>query len=285
MPRPGKFSANKFFTGFFTIPLISFSFLTPFYRKPATFNCPGTDMIVHMDEHAQALTAAKRLAGYHAADMIEDGMVVGLGTGSTVYFMIERLSLRVREDKLSVRGIPTSYQTAIRAREYGIPLTTLDDHPVIDIAIDGADQVDPQLRMIKGRGAAHTREKCVAAAAFRFIVVVDEAKVVPRLGGIVPVEVIPFGVRPAMNQLRGLGCLPVIREAVKKDGPVISDNGNFIVDCKFPEIDDPVDLEASIAAIPGIVESGLFTGFSQNTTVIVGGEKKCKIISITDIVP
>ncbi len=238
-----------------------------------------------MDETAQALAAAKRQAGYHAADMVEDGVVVGLGTGSTVYFMIERLYSRVREEKLSVLGIPTSYQTAIRAREYGIPLTTLDDHPVIDIAIDGADQVDPQLRMIKGRGAAHTREKCVAAAAFRFIVVIDEQKLVPRLNGIVPVEIIPFGARPAMNQLRGLGCLPVIREGVKKDGPVISDNGNFIIDCKFPEIGNPAELEAAIAAIPGVVESGLFTGFSEKATIIVGGEKKCKIISLTDIVP
>jgi len=238
-----------------------------------------------MDETAQALTAAKRQAGYHAADMVEEGMVVGLGTGSTVYFMIERLYSRVREEKLSVLGIPTSYQTAIRAREYGIPLTTLDDHPVIDIAIDGADQVDPRLRMIKGRGAAHTWEKCVAAAAFKFIVVIDEQKLVPRLGGNVPVEIIPFGVRPAMNQLRGLGCLPVIREGVKKDGPVISDNGNFIIDCKFPEIENPAELETAIAEIPGIVESGLFTGFSEKVAVIVGGEKKCKIFSLTDIVP
>src|SRR5271169_4709183 len=141
------FSAGNFFAGFSSSSLFAdllcsfFSFLSPFLCKPATFNYPGTDMIVHMDEHAQALTAAKRLAGYHAADMIEDGMVVGLGTGSTVYFMIERLYSRVRDDKLSVLGIPTSYQTAIRAREYGIPLTTLDDHPVIDMAIDGADQV------------------------------------------------------------------------------------------------------------------------------------------------
>lgn len=238
-----------------------------------------------MDETAQPLIAAKRQAGYHAADLVEDGMVVGLGTGSTVYFMIERLSSRLKGEKLSVLGIPTSYQTAIRAREYGIPLTTLDDHPVIDIAIDGADQVDFGLRMIKGRGGAHTREKCVAAAASRFIVVIDEQKLVPRLGGVVPVEIIPFGVRPAMNQLRGLGCLPAIREGVKKDGPVISDNGNFIIDCKFPEIENPVELEMAIAKIPGIVESGLFTGFSGIATVIAAGEKKCKILSLTDILP
>ena len=237
-----------------------------------------------MDEKVRALTAAKSAAGFQAADMVEDGMVIGLGTGSTVYYMIERLSGRIREG-LKVTGIPTSYQTAMRAREYCIPLTTLDDHPVIDMAIDGADEVDPRLNLIKGRGAAMTREKCVAAAAFQFIVVVDEQKVVPRLGAAVPVEVIPFAVTPAMAQLRGLGCRPVIREGVKKDGPVITDNGNFVVDCTFPVISEPADLEEAIACIPGVVESGLFCGFADKTTVIVGNEKKCKIISSADIVP
>ena len=232
-----------------------------------------------MEAQEAELAAAKRRAGYEAADMVADGSVIGLGTGSTVFFMIEHLSSRVREG-LDVRGIPTSYQTAIRAREYGIPLTTLDDHPVIDIAIDGADQVDPGLLLIKGRGAAHTREKCVAAAAMKFVVVIDETKLVPALSGQVPVEVIPFAARPVMDQLRGLGCLPFIREAVRKDGPVITDNGNFIVDCRFPEIADPAQLESAIAAIPGVVESGLFTAFSEKTVVIAGGNKKCKRIGI-----
>ncbi len=227
---------------------------------------------------------AKRAAGYQAADMVEDGMVIGLGTGSTVLYVIESLSGRIR-DGLSVSGVPTSYQTAIRAREYGIPLTTLDDNPVLDLAIDGADQVDPLFRMIKGRGAALTREKCVAAAAFRFIVVVDESKMVPGLSGIVPVETLPFATKPAMAQLRGLGCRPFIREAVKKDGPVITDNGNFIVDCQFEGIADPAALEASIASIPGIVESGLFTRFQGNTMVIIGNEKKCTVLDSTNVVP
>jgi ribose 5-phosphate isomerase A len=216
--------------------------------------------------------------------MVKDGMVIGLGTGSTVSYMIERLSHMVREG-LNVKGIPTSYQTAIRAREYGIPLTTLDDYPVIDLAIDGADQVDPQLRLIKGRGAALTREKIIAAAAFCFIVVADEEKVVPRLSGTVPVEVLPFAVQPAMARLRSFGCRTVIREAVKKDGPVISDNGNFIVDCLFAEIEDPEKLEIAVAAIPGVVESGLFCNFMDKTTVIVGGKKKCKVMTSADVIP
>ncbi|MGA7797316.1 MAG: ribose-5-phosphate isomerase RpiA [Methanoregula sp.] len=231
-----------------------------------------------------AVAAAKRAAGYQAAEMVEDGTVIGLGTGSTVFYAIECLSGRIR-DGLSVAGVPTSYQTAMRAREYGVPLTTLDDNPVLDLAIDGADQVDPQFRMIKGRGAALTREKCVASAAFRFVVVIDEAKMVPRLSGAVPVEILPFATRTAMAQLRGLGCRPFIREAVKKDGPVITDNGNFIVDCQFEDIVNPADLETAIAAIPGVIESGLFSRFAGNTTVIVGSEKKCTVLTSADVFP
>ena len=237
-----------------------------------------------MEKKAEELNTAKRAAGYRAAEMAENGMVVGLGTGSTVYYTIERLAERIR-DGLTITGIPTSFQTALRARDAGIPLTTLDDSPVIDIAIDGADEVDPRLRLIKGRGAAHLREKCVAAAAKLFVVVVDEQKVVKKLGAAaVPVEVLPFAIIPVMAELRRLGCVPVIREAVKKDGPVITDNGNFIVDCKFAEIKNPEKLEAALAAIPGVIESGLFCGFGKKTTVIVGGPKKVKIITSADIV-
>jgi ribose 5-phosphate isomerase A len=237
-----------------------------------------------MDKKAEALANAKRAAGYRAADMIEDGMIVGLGTGSTVYFTIERLSERVKGG-LQITGIPTSFQTALRAREAKIPLTTLDDNPVVDIAVDGADEVDLKLRLIKGRGAAHLREKCVAAAAKRLVVVVDEQKVVKKLGtAAVPVEVIPFAIMPVLRELRLIGGVPVVREAIRKDGPVITDNGNFIIDCSFADIKNPEKLEASLASIPGVVESGLFCGFTKKTTVIIGGQKKVKILSSTDII-
>jgi ribose 5-phosphate isomerase A len=237
-----------------------------------------------MDKKAEALEQAKRAAGYRAADNVEEGMVIGLGTGSTVYFTIERLSERVRSG-LTITAIPTSFQTSLRAREAGIPHTTLDENPVIDIVIDGADEVDQKLRLIKGRGAALLREKCVAAAAKNLIVVVDEQKVVKKLGtAAVPVEVFPFAITPVLDQLRGLGCVPVIREAVRKDGPVITDNGNFIVDCKFMNIRNPEKLEAAISSIPGVIESGLFCGFTKKTTVIIGGQKKVKIITSADIV-
>jgi ribose 5-phosphate isomerase A len=237
-----------------------------------------------MEDTTQALTAAKRAAGYLAADMVRDGMVLGLGTGSTVFYALERLSCRVQEG-LQIKGVPTSYQTARNAHEYGIPLTTLDEAPVLDLAIDGADQVDPFLRLIKGRGAALTREKCVAAAAIRFVVVVDEQKIVPVLSGLVPIEVIPFAIHPVMNQLRSLGCVPRLREGIKKDGPVITDNGNFILDCQFKEIANPDELEDIIIRVPGVVESGLFCSFTKKTTIIVGNEKKCRIITSADVFP
>lgn len=236
-----------------------------------------------MEKKQEAIGIAKRAAGYMAADMAEDGMIIGLGTGSTVWYTIERLSERIR-DGLGITAVPTSIQTAIRAREAKIPLATLDDYAVIDIAIDGADEVDPKLRLIKGRGAAHLREKCVAAAAGRFIVVVDDQKMVKKLGAAVPVEVLPFAVTPVLAQLKRLGCDPVIREAVKKDGPVITDNGNFVIDCRFEDLNNPEKTEADIAAIPGALGSGLFCGFTQKTTVIIGGQKKCKKITSADIV-
>ena len=144
----------------------------------------------------------------------------------------------------------------------------------------------PKLRLIKGRGAAHLREKCVAAAAKHFVVVVDEQKMVKKLGAAaVPVEVLPFAIMPVMDRLRGLGCVPVIREAVKKDGPVITDNGNFIVDCKFARSSETrKNLRQHLPQFPGVVESGLFCGFVKKTTVIVGGPKKVKIITSADII-
>ena len=125
----------------------------------------------------------------------------------------------------------------------------------------------------------------MVSAAFRFVVVVDPAKMVPRLTGLVPIEIIPFALTPAMNQLRGLGGVPKLRNGVQKDGPVITDNGNYIVDCRFDEIRNPEELEATIDLIPGIVGNGLFTGFSDKTTIIIGDQKKCRVITSPDIVP
>ncbi len=226
---------------------------------------------------AQEQTRVKREVGIRAADMVEDGMVVGLGTGSTVLYTIERLGERIREGTV-IAGIPTSFQTEMRARECGITLATLADFPEIDCAIDGADQVDPALRLIKGRGAAHTREKCVAAAADRLIIVVDDSKMTDRLSVPVPVEVLPFACAPVANRIAALGGKAVLREAVRKDGPVVTDNGGFILDCDFGPIENPDELETLLNNIPGVVASGLFTAFTERTTVITGGKNGVRVL-------
>lgn len=212
--------------------------------------------------------------------MVEDGMAVGLGTGSTVFFAMERLGERIAGEGLRITGIPTSYQAAIRARRYGIPLSSLDEHPELDVAIDGADQVDPALNLIKGRGAAHLREKCVCDAAREVIIVVDPSKTVDTLSAPVPVEVLPFALAGVSRRLSLLGAAPVLREGVKKDGPVVTDNGNFILDCGFGAIGEPEGLETAIAAIPGALECGLFTAYTEKITVIVGEKIGCRVVSL-----
>ncbi|MCP1715300.1 ribose 5-phosphate isomerase A [Methanocalculus alkaliphilus] len=216
------------------------------------------------------MDTAKQEAGYRAAEYVGDGMIIGIGTGSTVLYAMERIIHRMREENLSILGVPTSYQAAFRAAEMGIPLTSLDAHPSLDLAIDGADQVDPAKLMIKGRGAAHLREKCVADAANRFIVVADESKCVDELNGKIPVEVLPFACMPVIRRVAEHGGTAGIRTGSGKDGPVMSDNGNIIMDCQFERIDDPKSLERELAMIPGIVASGLFTQYADKTTVIVG---------------
>lgn len=224
--------------------------------------------------------ASKRNAGYHAAGMVEDGMVVGLGTGSTVFFAMERLGERIARDGLHIVGIPTSYQAAIRARQYGIPLASLDEHPELDLAIDGADQVDQDLNLIKGRGAALLREKCVCDAARRVIIVVDPTKMVETLAAPVPVEVLPFALAPVSRRLAALGAEPVLREGVKKDGPVVTDNGNFILDASFGTIANPGALEAAISAIPGALECGIFSAYGEKILVVCGEEMGYQVISL-----
>lgn len=213
---------------------------------------------------------AKRDAGFRAADMVKDGMVIGLGTGFTVFFAMERLGERIKTEGLRIAGVPTSHQTAQRAEEYGIPLTTLSLHPGLDLAIDGADQVSPEKYLVKGRGAALLREKIVADAAEKFIVVIDESKSVSGLSAAIPLEVLPFAYGSVCRRLKELGGEPVMRNGVKKDGPVISDNGNYIFDCAFGPIADPKALEDAINAIPGILECGIFSKLTAKTTVIIG---------------
>jgi len=206
--------------------------------------------------------AAKRSAAVAAANLVEDGMRVGLGTGSTVRFALERLAERIASENLKLEGVPTSRATEDIARELGIPLIDLQEVEGLDLAIDGADEVDPHKVLIKGGGGALVREKIVAAAARELLVVVDEAKLVSRIGAAfpLPVEVLVFGWRQTMRSVAAHGCEPVLRK--KDEQPVLSDNGNYILDCKFEGIEDPAWLHDAINAIPGVVDNGLFVGLA-----------------------
>lgn len=208
---------------------------------------------------------AKRNAGESAANAVEDGMVVGLGTGSTTAHAIRALG-RMVDAGFDVRGVPTSFQSRRLAREEEIPLADLDSVAAIDIAIDGADQfADGDL--IKGGGAAHAREKIVAGAANRFLVVVDPSKAAERLNHPVPVEVLPAARTTVAEKVRHLGGTPTLREAERKDGPVVTDNGNLVIDCDFGEIGSPNDLACDLSTVPGVVEHGLFVGMADEIHV------------------
>lgn len=213
----------------------------------------------------------KQEVGRAAANLVQSGSIVGLGTGSTTAFAIQFLGDRLKSGELKdIKGVPTSFQASVLAKQYGIPLTTLDEIDRIDIAIDGADEVDPQKNLIKGGGAAHTREKIVDSLAEQFIVVVDSSKLVDRLGSSfpLPVEVLPMAVTPVTNAIEKLGGKPELRMGVKKDGPVITDQGNMILDVTFGAIDNPAELEKTLNNIPGVLENGLFIGVA--TLVLVG---------------
>lgn len=216
--------------------------------------------------------AAKRRAGERAAEEVEDGFVVGLGTGSTTAYAIEAIG-RAVDDGLDVRGIPTSFQSRQLALEIGIPLTSLDAVESVDLAIDGADQVVDDAdaagfgTLIKGGGAAHAREKFVDAAADRFVVVADPSKLAARLERPVPVEVLPDAHTVVADRVGELGGEPTLRSAEGKDGPVVTDNGNLVLDCELGAIDDPEALSTWLSSVPGVVEHGIFVGLADATYV------------------
>ncbi|WP_302082780.1 ribose-5-phosphate isomerase RpiA [Salinibaculum rarum] len=215
---------------------------------------------------------AKRRAGESAAEAVDDGMVVGLGTGSTAACAIRALGEAV-DAGLGIEGIPTSFQSRELARESGIPLTTLDESTP-DIAIDGADQVADG-HLIKGGGAAHAREKIVDTAADRFLVVVDAGKVADELNVPVPVEILPDARQTVADAVRAHGGDPTLRRAECKDGPVVTDNGNLVLDCEFGAITDPAERAATLSTLPGVVEHGLFVDVADE--VHVGTAERVRI--------
>ncbi|MGP1386154.1 MAG: ribose-5-phosphate isomerase RpiA [Thainema sp.] len=235
-----------------------------------------------MTEGMDPVKLMKQGVGKAAAARVTSGSIVGLGTGSTTAFAIQFLGERLKSGELKdIKGIPTSFQASVLAKQYGIPLTTLDEVSGIDVAIDGADEVDPQRNLIKGGGAAHTREKVVDSLAKQFIVVVDSSKIVDKLGAFpLPVEVLPIAIAPVTRALENLGGKVELRMGVKKDGPVITDQGNMVLDVKFEAITDPAAMEQRINNIPGVLENGLFVDV---TDLVLIGEVKDGQVSIREM--
>ena len=211
---------------------------------------------------------AKQRAGFRAAEFVEDGMSVGLGTGSTAYWLVERLAERVRDEDLRVRCVPTSRRTEEQARALGLTLVSLGEMTELDLAIDGADEVGPDLALIKGGGGALLREKLVASAARRFVVIADASKRVEVLGRFpLPVEVVPFAWELTARRVAAVTKVePVLRRAEGGE-TYVTDNGNYILDCRCGRIPDPARTERELKSLTGVVESGLFVGMADLAVV------------------
>jgi len=220
----------------------------------------------------------KKTAAEAAVKLVEDGMVLGLGTGSTAAFFVEALGRRIAEERLRVAGIPTSAKTAALTRSLKIPLTTFAGHARIDLTVDGADEVELEtLYLIKGHGGALLREKIVAAASERMVVVADETKLVERLGSLVsvPVEVVKFGWQATERALHDLGANPSLRLGADKK-PYVTDGGNYIMDCAFGAMEKPKEVAHHLDHVIGAVEHGLFLGFTRE--VFVGGRDGLRVL-------
>jgi ribose 5-phosphate isomerase A len=208
----------------------------------------------------------KKNAALEAVKHVKDGFVVGLGSGSTAAYAIEEIGKRIKREETRVLGVPTSTQAFAVAVKHGIPVTTLEEHPKLDLAIDGADQIDGELNLIKGMGGALAREKIVASAAKKLVIIADVNKKVKTLGEKnqpIPIEVLPFAATVVAQKIRENGGKPVLREGVRKVGAVITDNGNIIVDAVFGLVHKPKELEWKLKLIPGVVETGLFVGMAD----------------------
>jgi ribose 5-phosphate isomerase A len=228
-------------------------------------------------DHDRDVDSLKRAAAESAAALVEDGMVVGLGTGTTAAFAVEAIAKRVQAG-LRIVGIPTSARTSEQARILGIPLGTLTENRRVDLTIDGADEVETgSLNLIKGRGGALLREKIVASASERLVIVADESKIVERLGrGPLPVEVVPFGWEATVGKLRALGATPSLRRGIDGE-PFLTDGGHYIADCVLSGGLSPAFLEKTLDGIVGVVEHGLFLGMASQ--VFVGGAHGLRVLS------
>lgn len=210
----------------------------------------------------------KKAAGEKAAEFIQDGMIIGLGSGSTVYWLLKKMGELV-EQGLNIKGIPSSVRTEGWAKDFNIPLTDFSEVQSLDIAIDGADEVDPHFNLIKGGGGSLLREKLVDAHAKQLIIIADESKLVQQLGQFpLPVEVVPFGWEVTAQKIAQLGAVPELR---RREGEIfVSNNGNYILDCTFDVIPNPQELHKQLKLLLGVVETGLFIDMTD--MVIIGGD-------------
>lgn len=223
-----------------------------------------------LNPNRDSFQAAKINAAMEAVKLVRDDYIVGLGSGSTAAIAIEEIARKIKNEHLHILGIPTSYQAFSLAVKNGIPITTLEEHEQIDLTIDGADQIDRHLNLIKGMGGALVREKIVARASKMLVIIADETKLVNVLGEgshPVPVEVVPFAIPLVTRKIQEIGGKPVLREARGKVGPVITDNGNAIIDASFGLIKEPAELEKTIKSLTGAVESGLFVKIAHTAYV------------------
>lgn len=215
----------------------------------------------------------KQLAGEYAADFVQDNMKIGLGTGSTVYWTIQKLGQRVQEG-LSIQAVPTSKETEVLAKQLSIPLISLNETDILDLTIDGADEINNDLQLIKGGGGALFREKIVASSSKELIIIADESKIVTHLGAFpLPVEITPFSWKQTENKIQSLGCQTTLR--LKNNETFITDNNNIIIDCVFPNhISNPANLHDQLKMITGVVETGLF--IDMTSKAIIGTENGIK---------
>jgi ribose 5-phosphate isomerase A len=221
---------------------------------------------------------AKKIVALKASEHVKHGFVLGLGSGTTVEYVFEELGKRIRTEGLDILGVPSSHQAALSALKCKIPLTTLDEYPELDLTIDGTDQVDKSLNLIKGMGGALTREKIISSVSKFNIRIADETKLTEKLGRnhFVPIEIIPFAYTVIKQKLMKIGGKPKLREGNGKIGPAITDNGNFILDVDFGPIEDPESLDQKIKIIPGIIETGLFIGMAD---LVYVGTRQGKLLT------
>ncbi len=217
----------------------------------------------------------KEKAAESASSLISDGMVVGLGTGSTAEIVIREIGNRIKTEEFEILGVPTSLRTEMMAIECGIPITTLSEHPSLDICIDGADQVDSELNLIKGGWGSHTREKIVSYAAKKLVICVEEEKIMEQLTKPIPLEVLPYAVKIVEKQVNKLGGKPALRSEGTRGGYSVTEHGNLVIDADFGVIQNPEEMSTALSSVVGSLEHGIFTNAAE---VHVGNEKGVRVL-------